>query len=367
MADQYLQRLGVPPQFFHSGSPFVSGFACDAANDGIAFVCKSPTTDPITHIGWRYGTRTGTPPTYITGFEGLSSGNPDGTYKTNGGNCSGTFTPPADTSWDNLFQWAALDNTYSPAALGEDLCGTLRYSTGTISGTHYSSFANEISAMSASGVAHFPYSLRLTAGSWAKRNGLPAFAIRTASARYGYYYSGQYTTVVTTSGHRSALKFRIESGSTNTFQIAGIRAWCVIGSGTGQSPKACIWSASSELSGVTVSTTNDPSPNTRALREFYFDSIQTLNAGTDYYAGLQVVTSGSVGVAGFQLADAGDRAAFPGGVNWHLSTYNGSAWSDDTTVRPQVELIPADMTQSSGGAGAIIIPGGMGQLGIAIH
>lgn len=366
MADQYLQRLGVPPQFLNLGTPAAGAFSVDANNDGIGAVLSSPTTDAITHIGFRYGVRTGTPPTYAIGFEGLSSGNPDGTFLGGGSPRRGLFTPPADTSWDNLWQWVALENSHTPSVLGEYLCVALRYSSGTINASNFSSFANELSAAVANGATHYPYSLRLTAGTWAKRQNMPLIGIRTANARYGYYWSGHYTTTLSTSGHRSAMHFRLESGTTDTFKIAGFKAWCTIGTATGQSPKAGLWSSSAELASVTLSTTNDNGPNTRALREFYFSSQPTLNAGTDYYIGLEAVGS-ALGVAGFQLADAGDRVAFPGGLNWHLSTWNGSAWTDDTTVRPQVELIPADMTQASGGSGSILLPGGFGQIGVAVH
>jgi hypothetical protein len=223
MADMYLQRLGMPPQFLNVGTPTAAAHTVDATNDGIGFVFHAPTTDAITHIGIRYGIRTGTPPAYVVGFEGLSSGNPDGTFLGGGSPRSGTFTPPADTTWDNTWQWVSLDNSHSPSALGEATCIALRYSSGTINGSNFSSFVNEVGNLVATSQNHNPYSLRLTAGSWAKRTSMPAFGIRTASARYGYYYAAHYTTTIASNGYRSTMKFRIPSSATNTYKLAGVR------------------------------------------------------------------------------------------------------------------------------------------------
>jgi hypothetical protein len=236
----------------------------------------------------------------------------------------------------------------------------LRYSSGTVSGSHFSSFVNEVGGFASSGLQHFPYSLRLAAGSWSKRTSLPAFGIRTASNRYGYYYSGHYTTTVSTSGHRSAMKFRVPTDATNAYKVAGVKFWGTIGNSTGQSPTVAIWNSSGVVASVTISTTNDIGSSTRCLREFYFSTTPDLTPGTDYYVGIQVNTSGALGLAGYQLADSGDLAMFPGGSQWHLATYNGSAWTDDQTVRPACELILADMTQASGGGGGGVVIGNGG-------
>src|SRR5262245_6559267 len=76
----------------------------------------------ISRLGFRYGTRTGTPPTYRISLQGVDgSGLPDGTIKGGGSPASATFTPPADTSWNSTWQWINLSNTYTTANRGEKL------------------------------------------------------------------------------------------------------------------------------------------------------------------------------------------------------------------------------------------------------
>src|SRR3990167_2686468 len=68
--------------------------------------------DTITHLGFRYGLRTGTPPTYRVSLQALGgAAKPTGTVLGGGSPASATFTPPADTTWDTTWQWVALTNS----------------------------------------------------------------------------------------------------------------------------------------------------------------------------------------------------------------------------------------------------------------
>ncbi len=76
------------------------------------FQCEKAAT--INGLGFRYGARAGTPPTYLISLQGVNgSGSPDGTVKGGGSPVSHAFTPPADTSWDASTRRQALDNNYT--------------------------------------------------------------------------------------------------------------------------------------------------------------------------------------------------------------------------------------------------------------
>lgn len=363
MADWSEARLGSTTFGWPTSSPGTAVHNLSATTSGVGYYFQPKTTDAITHLGFRYGTRTGTPPTYVIGIEGVSTstGNPDATYKQSGGiDCKATFTPPASTAWDSTWQWVALAQSYVPTQ-GQDLIATIRYSSGTVDGTNFSSIANELSNGVSSGVVNDPYSLRLTAGSWAKRSSLPLFAYRTANNRRGIVYQGNYTTTTaSTVGDRSAVKFVIPSGSCSTLTIKGLRLWGVLAGASGKEPILGIWDSGGAVATKTLDTDFSSNASSRFMREYLFTADATLTAGTTYYAGLEVgnSTSGSLGVAGIQLSEANDQLAYPFGTQWCLSTYSSGAWTDDQTVRPFLELILEDVTASASSGGGVLIANG---------
>lgn len=355
MADALQTRILATTPLVPDGTALAAtNVSCDANNDGVGWVFSSPTTDAITHVGFRYGARTGTPPTYIIGLESpvVTTGLPDGTVLGGGSPASATFTPPADTSWDGLWQWVALANSYTPTR-DQKLALTIRYSSGTVDASNFSSFTRTVSGAA----SNFPYALTLTAGTWAIFAFGSCFGIRTASGRFGPLWQSNYVTrSASTVGHRVAMKFNLPTGWGSTFKVAGVRMVASLANASGKAPILGLWNAG----GVVQNSTQDSEffsavTNTARPLELYFDeaTLTALDFGTDYYIGLEVAdaTSAGVVITGIQLSEANDLLAYPGGTSVHLATYNGSAWTDDQTVRPMVELILADITEPAGGGG----------------
>lgn len=354
-------RILRPNWGFATTTPTLNNHTVDASTEGVAWAFRSKTTDAITHLGYRYGARTGTPPTYIIGLEGASTstGFPDGTYKTNGGNCSATFTPPADTSIDGKWQWVALSNSYTPS-LNELLVSTIRHSSGTIDASNNSSFTTDASNIDSQAI-HFPYALRNTSGTWAFRVLSPVFGYRTASGRYGYIIESLYTTrTASTVGHRVAAKVTLPGGFGSTFTVSAMRAAVSIAAATGKAPLAKIWSASSALASVTLDSDQVASSASNAYKTYEtgWTTEPTLDFGTSYYFGYEVAdaTNGGIVMYGTQAAEADDLASEDGGAQVCLSTFDGSSWTDNTLVRPFMELILDDWTEpsASGGGGSVI-------------
>jgi hypothetical protein len=351
-------RFGQPLTLNPDTTPSFSNHAIDASNEGVAWAFQAKSTEAITHIGFRYGARAATPPTYIAGIEGLSTatGFPDGTYKGGGSPASGTFTPPASTAWDGTWQWVALANSYTPSSIGEWLCSTIRYSSGTIDGTNNSSFSSQLTNAPKT---YFPYALRNTAGTWAiSANAFPVFGIRTANLRYGYIVPNLYSTrTASTVGHRVAMKVNVSSGFGDTYKVIGIRFAGSIASAVGKNPLCKIWSASSALASATLDSDVIAISTAYRSTEIIFDTSVALSFGTDYYFGFEVAdaTSGGVILYGTQFASADDKATDDGGNYFSLATYNGSTWTDDATVRPWMELILEDWTEPAS-SGSIIAP-----------
>lgn len=360
----YLKALnygGVP------GQPAPTNVTFDDSGDGLAAVFQVNTTDAITHLGFRYGARTGTPPAYVLSLQSVltASGLPDGTILGAGSPNSVIFTPPADATWDGLWKWQQLANAYTPSNRAELLAACLEYSSGTIDGSNCSSFTRSMSLTTGSGL---PYNALKTAGTWAK-GGVTSFGYRTANGRYGLIAQLSFVTnTASTNGHRSAMHFTLPSGHGDTFKIAGMGCPHRVPV-TGNTFKMGLWdSAGTMIQDVTYDSDQFRGVNTDVQSsELLFDeaSLTALNFGTKYYIGFEVASSAPVGVRGVKLAEAADRSAFPLGTNRGYATWDGSSWTDDDTMMPNVELIFADITEPAAGGikNRAILPSGVGAIG----
>ncbi len=361
MADFLNLRIGNTRWGLPVGTPAFQNHTVSDSTSGISFIFQALNANPITHVGYRYGARTGTPPTYVATLEGVSAstGNPDGTDVGGGSPTAVTFTPPADTSIDGLWQWVALTNAYTPTR-GQLLCFTIRYSSGTVNGSNCSSFTTDVNNVLS--VVNFPYSSRLTTGTWAGRSNAPAGGIRTASERYGMVIESLYTTrSASTVGHRRAIKFTLPSGAGSSFTIRGIRFMGSIAAAAGKNPICGLWSAGATLQTYTLDSDVVVSAASGSYRlyDVLFDesTLSTLSHGTAYYIGLEVAdaTNGGVFISGIGVNNASDMSAFAGSTSFCLSSYDGSSWTDDTLTRPFAELIVDDWTVPSGSSGGYVI------------
>lgn len=343
----------------YSGLSAITGstdHVVDASNEGIAWCFLSETDQPITKLWFRYGARTGTPPTYRISLQSIdTSGNPDGTVLGGGSPASATFTPPADASWNGLGQWVTLTNSYTPS-LGQMLVIVIEYSSGTIDGSNNSSFTRGWNT-GGSLAGGLPFVMVNSGGTWSKVNNGGVYAYATSSNRYGLPAVSAYTTTVSTTGHRSAAGFTLPSGWGQTYALAGFSMAGRIG-GSGATAKFGVWNESGTMLAESITLDCDASgnltgtQNTRAI----FTSVVNLNFGTKYYVGVE--NGGSVcSMHGAVLTEADDRLCFPLGANVVHATWNGSAWTDVTTIRPSFDLIFADITPPSGGSGIILNPG----------
>src|SRR4051794_40309133 len=105
MADA--KRLLINPGFSIALGTFsASNTGIAASGSAIEWIFQADQAMIISRVGFRYGARTGTPPTHRISLQGVdqASGIPDGVIKVSTGPCSGLFTPPANTSWDGTWR-----------------------------------------------------------------------------------------------------------------------------------------------------------------------------------------------------------------------------------------------------------------------
>lgn len=368
MADFANLRIGNTVFGLPTGGLSFQNHTVDANTEGVSWVMQAREADAITHVGFRYGARTGTPPTYIIGIESpsVTTGHPDGVVLGGGTPASATFTPPASTAWDGLWQWIALDNAYTPVR-GQRLAITIRHSSGTIDASNYSTFTTHLNSVAGESRTSHPYALRNTAGTWALQTSSPIYGIRTASTRHGSIIESSYITAsASTVGHRRALEFIVPSGSCTSFTVRGFRFCGNIANAVGKNPVMGLWSAAGVLQNITLDTDAAAIPaNLYDQQEYLFDetTLSTLTPGTVYYIGFEVAdaTNGQVNLVGIGVNSADDLLAHAGGTAWRLATYDGSSWTSVATVRPFAELILGDVTGGGGSGGGypILMAGGI--------
>lgn len=336
-----------------------------ASIDRLAFSFQMPpdVTDTLTHICFRYGLRTGTPVAHDIGLQGVdASGNPDGTWKGGASPNKGTFTPPADATWDATWREIALSNSYATAR-GEIFYIVLE-PTGTPDASNNSSFTRHISHVSG-----FPRNYVMTdGGAWTPNSNYPVVAVKSATRVYGFPVVSAFDTNMTTAGHRQVNKLTLPAGSGDTFQVSGLLV-LLQGTFPGTSLILGIWDGAGAV--VTAITVDADVFISGIVHEVRFDDAPvTLNYGTAYYYGLERVdaTSGSR-IPGLEVNAAADMEAYPFGTSCHGATWNGTSWTDVATRRHICSPILEDVTEptaSDSGAGSeSLILGGGGLIKVA--
>ena len=360
MADAAANRItGTSQGVVVPGS--VLNVSLNGSGIAIAWLVQAESTEAITHLWFRGGARTGTPPVYSIRIElPDSSGNPDNADAGGGSPTAKTFTPPADTSWNGLGQWIVLTNSWTPT-LGQPFYIVIRYSSGTIDASNFFSFSSGYAGFN-SASRNIPFFATLSGGTWTKAVTAVVVGWKGATGVYGFPFYNITNASVNTSGHIGAAAVTIPTSICTTFTVIAFEA--VIDPGTSGNFIFGIWDASgAAIATTTIDIDALASVAARSMR-VVLSSQPTLTAGVEYYYGVRCDGTGTVLIQGLKTTDAADRAAFPLGLSKCMATWDGSAWTKDTTSVPLIEITAADITLPSGGGGGALILGGLGQTGI---
>lgn len=347
MADA--KHLYINPGFGINATQTFTQHPLDATTDQAEWIFYAERAGTITQLGFRYGVRTGTPPTYKIGLQGVdaSTGFPDGTIKGGGSPASVTFTPPADATWDGTWRKLTLDNSYTNTQ-GEGLAIVIAYSSGTVDGSNFSSVTIVDSIAWATGNQGFPLAIANNAGARTKNANRAVFAYYTAGNVFGFPAKTAYTATLTNT-LEAAARWILPAGWGTSYQVEGCRM-LGIASATGKNPLVRLYSGTTVLQTVTIDT---DVLNAAALRVFEVrfpdNPLATLSFGTEYRLGIQYNdAAGNWIFRGMTLDSNADFDAYPLGTDWYLSTRTSAgAWTDDNTSRLFLELLIRDLTPPS--------------------
>jgi hypothetical protein len=342
--------LGLTPSGYDAAGSFANFTINSKTSPGIdrlAWSLQMPPDiagDTITHIGLRYGVRSGTPVAHDIGFQGWGTdGLPDGTFLGGGSPNKGPFTPPADTTWNSTWQWIALTNSYATSR-GEQLMIVLE-PTGEPDGSNNSSFTRS-AGFSNSGISR--NFAQTNGAAWSSpANTFPVIAVKSATRVYGHPMEATFSTNMGTAGHRQCNLLTIPSGCFGSLKVIGLE-FIGLGTAAGSVILGAWNAAGTSLTEVTIDTDRLIASAARS-RVYFDDSPVTLTAGTAYYFGMEYVDV-ACRIAGFDVDAAADMAAYPFGTACYAASWNGSAWTETNIRRHQINLIVDDIT---GGGGKI--------------
>ncbi len=362
MASLYGVGLSAVPVY--PGTPYsFNTFVLDATTDAMEFIAQhTGPADTITHIGFRVGIRTGTPPSYKISFQGVTgAGIPDGTILGAGSPASHVFTPPADTSWDGTFQWIQLDNSIA-LTRGQLLSVVIKYDSGSVDGSNNITVTRGFVNMDPRG--GFPYYITNNAGTRGRGADWPIVAWKSSTAAYGFpiqsFTQTQYSSNSTPDEY--AMTFVMPTGSCTSFQLAGVRMVFGLWGAAGKTGKVILYDGTTVLQTITVDTDQfvvAGATADRTLAVYWQEStLSTLTPGTTYRIALQAQeTTSNWALTTLDVTANADLAAYPFGINSYLSTRtDAGAWDDTATTKwPMMEPILAGLTaDTSSGVGGII-------------
>jgi hypothetical protein len=349
MASTQLLWIGELSPDYTSPVDIFTNFTIDGATDQAEFIFSIPEAATITHLGFRYAVRTGTPVQHKISLQSVTgAGIPDGTILGGGAPASGLFTPPANVTWNATWQWVALDNSY--VTTRGQLLAIVIAPVGTPDVSNSSAFSIVMSN-SAKG---FPYAISNDAGTRTRQSHTPLYGLKSSTTSYGFplqtFQSTQYSS--DSNPDEYAQKFNLHLGFGSTYQVAGVRVR-MRPAAAGKTLVVNLYDGTTVLQSITFDSDHVRAITNNQQLVFYFDetTLATLNFGQDYRIGFQAqeVSSGWA-VDSAVLSAAGDLTALSGGGMFSaLSTRSDAgAWSDETTKRSFLQLILADWTEPAG-------------------
>lgn len=358
--------VGAPMDFGRDVA--FQSFAVDSTTDAINYGFQVEEALTITKVKIRVVSRTGTPPTYRVSLQSWSNGVPTGTVLGGGSPASATFTPPADSSWDNTIQTITLDNAYV-ASRGEFLFIVIDYSSGTIDASNRSTFTTVVGTTQPG--LQIPCAFTVNSGTRSGVDGVPVCGYASSTTVYGrpvldiltvgsnLYSSGS------TPDEKGAL-FNIPTTFGSAFQVVGCRVG-LNANAAGTCDLKLYGPTDTLLQSIPLDTDDfnrAASMGSRQIKLLFDEApLATLSFGTNYRLTL-LATSASVnlGLHTYVVETASDWDAFPWGQYFQLTQRtDAGAWTDTPTRRPQMELILRDLTGGSGG-GLLRHPGMVGGL-----
>lgn len=331
-------------------------FTLNASNDKIERIFQCEAACAIDQLGLRYGVRTGTPVELKMSLQGVnSSGNADGTIKGAGNAAYKNFTPPADTTKDELFYWTGTLGASHTCTRGEWLAIVVE-PVGTPDGSNNSSWSSGHNNMPSDQTGHYA----TTDGGVGptKNANFMSYGYKCSSTVYGRPYESTATTdyAADASYDEQGNVFTLPAGSCDTFKVKGVRFQGYFDC-AGSTVDMILYSGTSAQQTLTIDCdlTGAPSSQGNSMLLFSESTLTTLTCGTSYRLIFKpnATTGPKFGLSYLTVRAAEDMNGFPLGTSMYgTRRVDAGAWEDATTRRYYIEPILDDITEPSVGGGA---------------
>ena len=340
---QFLQ-LKTHPGSAYNDSATASKLNGSAEKMAVVFVV--PEDCNITGMACYCTATTGTQPYYKMDIQGVNTANslPDGVIKGSGYASTAGFQATAATREAHSFAGAL------PVTQGEILSGVLEYSSGSISGSYYARFTQKISLVHYN---TFPYELYDQGGGYSAD--MDAWSPLTCTTDLGFDIGGIFNIgpanyALSTSGHRYCMRVSIPATENLEMHVDGFRWNGDLQISTGDEYKVGVWNAAgTELVSASIDSNQQAgNDDSQKSRDYFFDETATITSGSVFYIGFEH-TGDNLTPQYAQVVHADALRSWPGGAAFYAGTWNGSAWTDDATSRPCMNLILSSLHGAGGG------------------
>lgn len=337
---------------FSSISASWNDHTMDGSTDAMESFLQCEEACAITKLCYRYGARTGTPPTFLLALQGVnSSGRADGTTKSSG-NASASFTPPADTTQDATIQCKTLTSSYT-CTRGEYLAANLTYSSGTINASNKSTFSYSNANTTD---YRYPYVTRVNSGTPTKGAGWWPGGYYCGSTAYGNLVqsAAQFDFGANSTPDERGNIFTVPSSSCTSFKIDKAR-WNGYVNVAASTVAVVIYEGTTVRQDASLDTDNEA--NAGGWTEVQFDEGYTFSCGTAYRIVVKPTSTGgtSTGLWYADFAANADMNSLPLGINmYYTSRSDAGSFTDLNTRRAQIDFTLSDITASGGGSGGLI-------------
>ncbi len=195
----------------------------------------------------------------------------------------------------------------------------------------------------------FPYEVNNTSGSAAKA-GMNAVSLVLGSSTTTFYPIHGFLPTSSiaanafnnTSSARRGVRFQVPFKC----QVAGFRYYR--GTSVGDFNAAIFDDAGAELSSSSTAFDGDQHvAAASSMVELYFDNAVTLSPATWYRLAIEPSSATNCNMYTATLPSLNYRSGWPGGTNWHYTTYVASSWTD--TATDQVPLMDIVIKQFDDG------------------
>lgn len=328
-------------------------FTFDAVTDVLALVCRVPLTGTLTGMDFRTGTVSTAGADFNFGLYTVdASGLPTTTPLV--ANSFGVVT--VATGDDNVWKQVAINSGTGVSVTRGQLCSmSLSISgVGVPNTVQISGLNNQLQYLS-----NFPYRCENTTLSIAK-------ASSNVAVPFAWNYGGTYVycdgCIVVNSGafqtpgngNERALRFqypapiRVAGCKIALNNVAAGADFQIRLSNAAGTTLAAIEAGPADIDGDGVQGTTVDGTYTG-----YFDTSVQLSANTPYYLSVLQQTANALQTAEVTVSAAGYMAAVPGGAEFYLGTRSGGTggFSDTTTTRPLMWLLPDGVDDGTGGGG----------------